>query len=976
MTVTLSFGGTANRGCSQGAVAPFDYCAPGLLTIAAGQHSETTSLTTYTTGSDNETVLITATASGYVPSGTAAITINTNDSASLTLSAAHATISEPNGTTTLTVSVPPGAEPTSNLTVSLTHSGTAIHPDDYTVGAVTIQVGQRSGTATLRVVNDTAEERNETIVLVATAPGYVSSPPLSITLEDGGDTALALTANTRSASEGGQVFLTVAVPPGREPLSDRIVTLVHTGSATHPADYTIESLVIPAGRGSGSATLNVLADSVHEGTETITLIASATGYRSSSPLSITVENDGDTPLTLTANTTNVTEGGQVFITVAVPPGAEPTSDLTIALTHSGTATPTDDYTVGTLVIPAGRDSGSATLSTLHDQLYEGVETISLVASATSATRPNPFSLPPVARYASSPPLSLTLEDGDRAALTLTAAHATVSEPDSITTLTVTVPAGAAPPTGLRVTLTHSGTATYSGDYTVGILRIPANQNSGTTTLAVVDDTVPEGAETIILVATAPGYADSPPLTIALHNAEESPVSPFQFTFDQPRYTVTEGATPVPITIRVRPAPDRALEIPLRLTRAGGADPSDYYGIPDAIAFEPGTSTAIVHVGAHADDIDDPGETIQMSLEYLLVGVRSGPIASATIEISQHHTNPHFSASLQVLSALVAQSAAGAAQTGIEARFERHRQRRGQEGNWVPAIPTLPQFQQFSEAGSLGSPLGPPRRGTPRLATPEALLSNYSFDLPLTSLLPGASWSPAIWGQARLHHFPGSLQNAALDYQARRSSAQLGLDFYSREDILVGVAFTRSWGDLEYTDDGVPGILTGTINTFHPYLYWQPNDRLSLWAMAAFGGGPLRISEPGRQHRFPSDFSMFSGGLRAPVLRTSSQELSFKADLSLALLNVDAQAADIPSVPAASSTRSRLLTEWRFTPLMETDRSFSIQADLGARFDGGDAHTGAGAEAGFQIAFLDMRRGLGRARPHAGPPRTGRARVGR
>ena len=41
--------------------------------------------------------------------------------------------------------------------------------------------------------------------------------------------------------------------------------------------------------------------------------------------------------------------------------------------------------------------------------------------------------------------------------------------------------------------------------------------------------------------------------------------------------------------------------------------------------------------------------------------------------------------------------------------------------------------------------------------------------------------------------------------------------------------------MEYTDDGVDGVLGSDLNTFHPYLYWEPNERVSMWASEAWDG---------------------------------------------------------------------------------------------------------------------------------------------
>ena len=324
----------------------------GTLTIAAGQSSGTATLTVTddSTYEGNQTIRLRASATGYTTSAILSITLADDDPepepdpATLTLTAAPSTVSEPSGSTTLTVSVPSGDEPSSNLTVSLTHSGSAAHPDDYTVGTLTIAAGQRTGTATLTVADDSTYEGNETIRLRASATGYTNSTFVSITLSDDDTATLSLAAaDTRVSEPSGATTLTVSIPTGQEPGSDLTVTLTHFGSAANSDDYTVATLTILASQGSGTATLSVVDDSAVEGDETITLVASATGYTDSASLSLTLTDNDGTPLTLTAADTSVAEpDGTTTLTVSVPTGAEPSSDLSVTLTHTGSAVQSTD----------------------------------------------------------------------------------------------------------------------------------------------------------------------------------------------------------------------------------------------------------------------------------------------------------------------------------------------------------------------------------------------------------------------------------------------------------------------------------------------------------------------------------------------------------------------------------------------------------------------------------------------------------
>ncbi len=102
----------------------------------------------------------------------------------LTLESDLSILSEPSGTAALTVSVPSGSEPDEDLTVTLSHTGTAGEGSDYSVGTLTILAEQTSGEATLTVIDDTVYEGEESIVLTAGATGYEASIELTIALED------------------------------------------------------------------------------------------------------------------------------------------------------------------------------------------------------------------------------------------------------------------------------------------------------------------------------------------------------------------------------------------------------------------------------------------------------------------------------------------------------------------------------------------------------------------------------------------------------------------------------------------------------------------------------------------------------------------------------------------------------------------------------------------------------------------------
>ena len=111
----------------------------------------------------------------------------------------------------------------------------------------------------------------------------------------------------------------------------------------------------------------------------------------------------------------------------------------------------------------------------------------------------------------------------------------------------------------------------------------------------------------------------------------------------------------------------------------------------------------------------------------------------------------------------------------------------------------------------------------------------------------------------------------MSYRGGLEAAHVGLDLYANDKVLAGLSFMRSWGDMDYTDDGVDGVLGSDLNTFHPYLYWEPNERVSMWGFGGMGWGEVDVKEPGRTHDFDADFRMLAGGVRSVLCRWPCNE---------------------------------------------------------------------------------------------------------
>ena len=265
--------------------------------------------------------------------------------------------------------------------------------------------------------------------------------------------------------------------------------------------------------------------------------------------------------------------------------------------------------------------------------------------------------------------------------------------------------------------------------------------------------------------------------------------------------------------------------------------------------------------------------------------------------------------------------------------------------------------RFQDSGTRNSSL---RSGSAQYSgrrNRELNLAGASFEMPLgkQEKEKSRSWVPAVWGQGDLRHFNGNLTRYEMSYRGGLEAAHVGLDLYANDKVLAGLFFMRSWGNMDYSDDGTDGTLGSRMNTLHPYLYWQPAERVSVWGMGGLGRGRVDVNEPGRSHNVEADFRMFSGGVRTVLSRRGSNEVGLRADAFSAQLGTEAF-EDIAKV-RGEAHRARLMLEWVHTKQLSVGRSLSLKAEAGGRLDGGDADRGSGVETGFRLGYLDANSGL-------------------
>ena len=249
------------------------------------------------------------------------------------------------------------------------------------------------------------------------------------------------------------------------------------------------------------------------------------------------------------------------------------------------------------------------------------------------------------------------------------------------------------------------------------------------------------------------------------------------------------------------------------------------------------------------------------------------------------------------------------------------------------------------------------------------LARSAFVIPLNSLsgrgnagAGGGLWS--LWGRGDLSRFEGRPQTG-LDLDGDLTAGYLGLDYRLSSGALVGVALSRSEGEIDYrsgTTDGAldngtfdEGTLDTSLNSVYPYGYWSPRAGLGLWGLLGVGSGDATLTH--RETAFATDLDMRMGalGLRQAVQTLGNFELALKADAFV----IELESEDVPGLPAVSAQarRARLLLEASHSWQLQPDERLGTSLELGLRADGGDADEGAGAKLGVGLEYSNARLGL-------------------
>ena len=220
-----------------------------------------------------------------------------------------------------------------------------------------------------------------------------------------------------------------------------------------------------------------------------------------------------------------------------------------------------DLAAGSITFAAGQVSESVSFNVVNDDLDEAEETLVITLGT-----------PVNARLGALSSQTVTLIDNDPPpVIELTAAGQTV--PENVGAVAVT--AGLSTVSGREITVpyTVSGTADSGIDhnFAAGTITVAAGQTSGTAGFSVVDDSLPEADETVIVTLGIPTNASAGTVTVQTITIEDNDIPTVQAVSSNYPGRLNAVAD-FQLTIRFSSSMDTSLEPIIAMISSGSAQP--------------------------------------------------------------------------------------------------------------------------------------------------------------------------------------------------------------------------------------------------------------------------------------------------------------------------------------------------------------------------------------------------------------------
>jgi hypothetical protein len=504
------------------------------------------------------------------------------------------------------------------LTVDLaTSDGTALAASDYVPQSVvlTFAPGITSVTTSIGITDDVLYEGNETFNVTLSNPvsATVAAPGSTVVtiVDDETQPTVQFSASAYNVVEdNGPAVITVTLS-GSSAFTVTVTVTSTNGTAIAPADYAAVTTVVTFTPGTTQQTFNVtiVPDVLDELDETLLLMLSNANNATitgTNPVVLTILDDDATPTlsigNVTQNEGNVGTTNFVFtVTLSAASELTVTVDFT---TGDDTALAGSDYaaTSGTVTFLPGATTQFVTVTVNGDTTFELNETFFV-------TLTNPVN----ATVAVTQAVGTIVNDDALPTVQFNTTQYSVIEDLGPATITVTL----SNPSAFTITVSYTstdGTAIAGVDYTAasGVVTFAPGATQQTYTVAILTDPIDEADETVLLGLSSPvsatlGVTNAATLTIV----DDDPTP--SVSFSVPTFFTNELTTTVPIFVELSNPSAFTVTVNYSTTNGTATAGLDYLGTSGTLTFTPGVTQQTFIVSILHDVINEPDETVILTL---------------------------------------------------------------------------------------------------------------------------------------------------------------------------------------------------------------------------------------------------------------------------------------------------------------------------------------------------------------------------
>lgn len=541
---------------------------PATVTIPAGESSVTFMISAVDDSivDGTQTVSVTGTATSHAD-GVATLDITDDDVAALNITFDQNSISENGGVVLATVTR--NTVTTADLIVTLQNGDLS---ELNLPTSVTIPAGSTTASFRIDAVDDLIVDGTQAVTVTSTATGHASDLD-TIEVTDDDIATLMLTTSLQSISENGGIA-TATLTRNTDSTAELVVTLQNsdTTEASFPGTITI-----PAGASSIDFLISGVDDLIVDGTQTVTVTATATGF-SNVNKTVDVTDDDVATLTIELSPASISENGGSAIGL-ITRNTDPSPELIVTIENGD---PSEANIPTTLTIPAGSAFATFSIAGIDDDFVDGTQTVSVTATATGFIEAGDY---------------IDVTDDDIATLSITISPDSISENGGTTTATISRNTDST--AALLVTLENSDITEASVPTTV---LIPAGSASAMFVINAINDDLVDGTQAVSITGKAGGFRDA----VQILDVTDDDGAAFTVTIDAASISENGGSAIGTVT--------RNTDSTSALVVWLSSDDTTEATLPPSVTIPAGSTSVTFPITAVDDNLVDSTQTVNISAE--------------------------------------------------------------------------------------------------------------------------------------------------------------------------------------------------------------------------------------------------------------------------------------------------------------------------------------------------------------------------